>query len=187
MNAKVFDRFRRPAVFIAVNLLAAAGAYAIAVDPIVTVIQERHQQIDQKAQAFVRMASLVEREQLIENVAKESDEVLKRSFLQGESSTMLNADLLSRLRQSADRHQVSFNSVASLPQRNWHNQVLASARVEFVASSLKASELLADLEAGQPFLFIHSAKLTAAASQDGGEETVAVALEVYGATRWHEK
>jgi hypothetical protein len=81
---------------------------------------------------------------------------------------------------------VSFNSVASLPQRKWLGQTLVSARVEFVASSLKTSELLTEIETGLPFLFIHSAKLSAPSRSEGGEETVAVALEVYGATQWRD-
>jgi hypothetical protein len=76
--------------------------------------------------------------------------------------------------------------VASLPQQKWLGQMLVSARVEFVASSLKASELLTEIESGLPFLFIHSAKLSASPRSEGGEETVAVALEVYGATRWRD-
>lgn len=177
---------RRSTVFLAVNALVLAAIYLIAVEPAITTVQDRYQFIEQKAQTFVRMASMVERRQMIDDVARDSDELLRQSFVQGDTLTMLNADLLAQLRRSADRYQIAFNSVASLPQRKWLSQMMVSARVEFVASSLRTSAFLNEIETALPFLFIHSAKLTALPKQDGGEEIVTVALEVYGATRWQD-
>lgn len=186
MSADRFSNWLRPAIFVGVNLIGLLSLYLVAIDPIVTFLQDRHQEIDRKAQTFVRMASLLERQQLISSVADESEIVSTQPFLQGETPSMLNADLLAKLRQLGERHRISFNSVASQPQRKWLGHVLVGARVEFVASSLQASELLAEIESSLPFLFVHSARLSAAQKPDGGEETVAVALEIYGATRWRE-
>jgi hypothetical protein len=177
---------RRPVIFLGANLVLLLIVYFIAVDPVVTFMQERHHEIDRKAQAFVRMASLIERQQSISSGVDEPAGVSTQPFLQGETPSILNADLLAKLRQSAERHHVSFISVASQPHRKWLGHVLVGARVEFVASSRQTTELLTEIEASLPFLFVHSARLAASPKPDGGEEVVAVALEIYGATRWRE-
>ena len=186
MSTDRMGRLRRPAIFLGVNLSVLLIVYFVAVDPVMTFMQERQLEIDRKAQAFVRMASLLERQQLISSGVDEPAGVSTQPFLHGETPSMLNADLLAKLRQSAERHHVSFNSVASQPPRKWLGHVLVGARVEFVASSRQTTELLTEIEAGLPFLFLHSARLAASPKPDGGEEMVAVALEIYGATRWRE-
>lgn len=170
--------------FIAANALVVAGVYILAVEPAIGTLRERESQIEQSALRLDRLNSALQRKQSIVRLDPVDVEMAARRFLQGTSESLATSDLLTRLRQVADDHAVSFSSVTALPSRSWSGRQLVGARIEFAAATPRAAEVLAGIEEGVPFLFVHSVKLSALVGAESTRDRLGVIIEVYGVTRW---
>ncbi|MCC6890686.1 MAG: hypothetical protein IT536_19350 [Hyphomicrobiales bacterium] len=180
-----FEDRRQPSVlFFGTSALALLLFYLVAVGPFMDLMADQRERIDRVATKALRMDALIERKAAIASMDSASAVRSTEAFLQGDGLSQLNANMLAKLRQVAESHEIVFNSMASQPQRTWNGAVFVGARVEFTATSLQASRFMSALESGTPFLFIHAAKLSAVARPQEPEETVAATLEIYGATRW---
>lgn len=174
----------RFSAFVAANALAVAGVYILAIEPAIAALQERESRIEQSAIRLEQLRSALVRKQSMSKLdANEIEQATKR-FLQGSNESLSTADLLTRLRQVADDHAVSFSSVTTLPSRNWLGRQLVGARIEFAAATPRVAEVMAGIEEDTCFLFIRSARLTTPIEAASRAERLGVIIEVYGVTRW---
>lgn len=171
-------------VFVAANALAVAGVYILAVEPAIRTLRGRESQIEQSALRLEHLNSALQRKQSIVKLDPVEVEMATRRFLQGTSESLATSDLLTRLRQVADDHAVSFSSVTTLPSRSWSGRQLVGARIEFAAATPRAAQVLAGIEDGAPFLFVRSVKLSALVESESARDRLGVIIEVYGVTRW---
>lgn len=178
---KTWTRF---AVFITANGLALAGIYILLVEPGLEMLRDQERRIKQNSLVLEHLNSTLTRKQSISSLDPIETERAAQRFLQGNTENLLNADLLTRLRQIADGHAVSFSSVTNLAPRDWFGRQLVGARVEFTAPTQRVAELLSSIEDGSSFLFIRSVKLATAGESDASEKRLGVSIEVYGVTRW---
>ena len=181
---KQIKTWARFAVFVTANGLALAGIYIFLVEPGFEFLRDQERQIKQNALVLEHLHSNLRRKQSISSLDPIETEKAAQRFLQGNTENLLNADLLTRLRQIADAHSVSFSSVTNLPPRDWIGRQLVGARVEFTAPTQRVAELLSNMEDGPSFLFIRSAKLATVGEGDASEKRLGVSIEVYGVTRW---
>jgi hypothetical protein len=172
----------RPAVFIAANGAAALVLGLALIRPGIDFLQDQRRRIEQGALALERVRSTIARNEAASAIGPEQIEAAARRFIQGNSEGLQNADLLGRLRQTADEQGVSLGSATTLPPRQWAERRLVGARVEFNASTERAARVLADLEYGPALLFVERAKLSP--NPEEGDDSVAVTVEVYGVAQW---
>lgn len=184
MTIQSASRWRRGFAFLAANALLLAGVYFVLLGPLIDIWADQQRQIERRSAMLARMNSLLERKPLIASQAGAAQQWTSGSFLQGETLTQLNSDFLARLRQLAERHQISFSSLASRPPRAWRGYEFVGAQIEFTAPSARASAVLAEIDHGLPLMFVHSARLSAPARGGTGEEAISASLEIYGATQW---
>ena len=105
-------------------------------------------------------------------------------LVSGENEGPLSADLLTRIRRSADDHCVRLTSIATLPPRDWNGRQLVAARIEFTASAEQAAKLLLDIEEGPSLLFIGRARLSAPSEERPDAEGVTASVDIYGVPEW---
>ncbi|MGO4737538.1 type II secretion system protein GspM [Bosea sp. 2KB_26] len=170
--------------FVAANGLILAGIYLFMIDPALQILRDQETQITQNAVMIEHLGSAVARRQSLSALRPEDVDGARRRFLQGDTESLSTADLLTRLREVADQHAVSFNSVATLPARNWSGHRMIGARVEFTAATPRIAEVLSSLEDGSSFFFIRNAKLTAPSEAEAIDNKLGVTIEIYGVTRW---
>jgi hypothetical protein len=171
-------------VFVAGNSLALAGVYILAIEPAIEALRERESRIEQSAIRLEQLRSAVARKQSMSKLDANEIEHATKRFLQGSNESLSTADLLTRLRQVADDHAVSFSSVTTLPSRNWFGRQLVGARIEFATGTPRVAEVMAGIEEETCFLFIRSARLTSPDEAASNAERLGVIIEVYGVTRW---
>ena len=173
----------RLAGFVGLNGLALALVAIAAAEPLVTMLSQQRQRIEL---GVVRLARAEAARARGEAVAALDPELVERAltrFLQGDSSSLLNADLLTRLRQAAETDGISLTSVTSLPDRLWLGRKLVGARIELTGATGKVAALMSRIEDGRSLLFILRAKLSPA-GETGARDDVTASLDVFGVTRW---
>jgi hypothetical protein len=184
MRANVM-KWGRFGLFLGANALAVVGLGLIVAEPGIELLREQRARIEQGSARLDQAQSLIAREALMAAIEPAEIEQASQRFVQGESGSLANADLLTRLRQAGEQKGVSFTSVTTLPPRERSGRQFAGARIEFAAPTRRTAELLSHIEDGQSFLFITRAKLSAAVESDAADGVVVAMVDVYGATRGH--
>jgi|GEM_PF-1408584 len=106
-------------------------------------------------------------------------------YLKGESEPIRAANLQTVLAELAGRAGIRFHSARTLPQRERDDARTVGVGVQFTCAIEQLRQLLFDIEAGKPFLFVeglHVRPVAAFAQRDrelGG--LLEVHLEIYGA------
>jgi len=176
--------WRRFILFCTGNVLVAILLYALTLQPALDYLQEQRSSIEERKFALSRAAALVKRRDLILQMRRDADQLMITPFVQGESPGLRSAELLGKLRQLAEGHNMAFGSVTTLPAREWEGFEFVGARIEVTALSSDMAAMLSSIEGGWPFLFIHSVKLARQTAPETADDRVAAALEIYGATAW---
>jgi hypothetical protein len=166
--------------FLAAHAGAAAGVWIFVVAPGLGLLEEQRRGIERTAAALEQASAVLARQDRLAASPVPADGDADR-FLNGGSASLIEADLITRLRQAAEPSAVTFNSAAPLPPLSWSGRTLTGAQVEFTASTQQAAEILSRVEDGRSFLFIRRARLMAASDSESG--SAGVLLEVYGAAR----
>ena len=174
----------RSIVFIGGNAAVLAALYALLLSPARDLLQDQQSRIEQAGPRLEQARSSRARNDAVSALDPAAISSVALWFLQGETASLLNADLLTRLRQVAENHGVSFTSVAALPEREWLGRQLIGARVEFSATNRRVAEVLSAIEHGRSFLFIRRAQLSAASEKEASDGTIIANIEVYGVTGW---
>jgi Type II secretion system (T2SS), protein M subtype b len=176
-------KWGRFVLFVLANGLAVAGLCVLFSTPAIDLLQEQRVRIEQGSALLQQASSVIARASLIAAIEPAEIEQAAQRFVHGESGSLANADLLTRLRQAGEEKGVSFSSVTTLPPREWSGRQLAGARIEFTAPTPRAAELLSHIEDGPSFLFITRAKLSAARESEADDGTVAAMVDVYAVMR----
>jgi hypothetical protein len=181
-NAMKWGRF---GLFLGANALAVAGLGVLVAEPAIELLREQRARIEQGSTRLDQAQALMAREAALAAIEPAEIEQASQRFVQGDSASLANADLLTKLRQAGEQKGVSFSSVTTLPPRERFGRQFAGARIEFSAPTRRAAELLSHIEDGPSFLFIARAKLSAAVESDAADGVVVAMVDVYGATRGH--
>jgi hypothetical protein len=174
----------RSIIFLGVNGLLVALVHLLLVVPAANLLQDQRQRIEQGTLALEQARSVIARNEAISSVSPADIEAAAQRFIQGNRESLLDVDLLHRLRQLAEGQGVSFRSITPLPPREWLARRLVGARIEFAAPAEQAAAFLSSIEQGPSLLFIHQAALSP--DREGGTDTIALILEVYGVAQWSE-
>ncbi|WP_132254001.1 type II secretion system protein GspM [Methylobacterium segetis] len=181
----------RFAVFLGCNALALLLVSGLILSPALGLLSDQQEAIARMEPRLEQARSAIARAAALSEQDPATLQDLAQRFVQGETESLLQADLLLRLREIAESHGVAFASVASLPEREAMGRRVVGARIEFQASDHRAAALLSSLERGPAFLFIRNAQLSAAGAQlsasgaeEPGEDAVSVSVEVYGVAGW---
>jgi hypothetical protein len=174
----------RPIAFVTANAAAVLLLCLAVVAPAIDFLQDQRRMIEQGALTLERTRAAIARNEAVSAIAPVQIEAAAQRFVRGDGEGLQNADLLGRLRQAAEEHGVSLGSAATLPPRTWSDRRLVGARVDFVAPTERAARFLSSLEYGPALIFIDRATLSP--DREGGEDTIAGTVEVYGVTQWPE-
>jgi hypothetical protein len=174
----------RSTIFLGANGVLVALVYLLLVVPAVDLLQDQRWRIEQGTLALEQARSVIARNEAISSVSPADVEAAAQRFIQGNRESLLDVDLLRRLRQLAGEQGVSFRSITPLPPREWLARRLVGARIEFAAPAGQAAAFLMSIEHGPSLLFIHQAALSP--DREGGTDTLALTLEVYGVAQWSE-
>jgi hypothetical protein len=174
--------------FMTMNGLVLGGIYFFVIGPCLELLSDQQALIEKRTQTLEQVKSVIARNRLIASIDPGQIEAASSRFLQGDSESLLSANLLKRLRQIAEAKGVSLSSVAMLPAREWFDRRLVGTRVEFSGSTQDVAGVLSAIEHGASLFFINHAKLSQVKGTDDGaaDDAVAVTIEVYGATQWPE-
>jgi hypothetical protein len=179
---KVWSRF---IAFAAANGVALIGVYLLVIEPGLELLARQQDQIERRTRTLEQVRSVISRNRTIATIEPSRVEAAAQRFLQGDSESLLSADLLKRLRQVADQQGMSLSSVALLPPQEWFDRRLVGARIEFAGPTKNVANVLSSIEHGPSLFFIKNAKLSQARSVHGAaaDDTVLAIIEVYGVTR----
>ncbi|MER2263859.1 type II secretion system protein GspM [Methylobacterium oxalidis] len=170
--------------FLGCNALALLLVSGLILSPALGLLSDQQEAIARMGPRLEQARSAIARDAALSEQDPAAIRDVAHRFVQGESESLLQADLLLRLREIAESHGVSFTSVAGLPEREAMGRRAVGARIEFQASDHRVAALLSSLERGPAFLFIRRAQLSAAGSEELGEDAVTASVEVYGVTGW---
>jgi hypothetical protein len=184
-SLKAWSRF---IAFIAANGLALVCVYLLVIEPSLGLLTRQKDEIEQRTRNLEQVRSVIARNRTIASIDPGQIEAAAQRFLQGDSESLLSADLLRRLRQAAEEQSMALNSVALLPPREWFDRRLVGARIEFSGPTKNVVNVLSSIEHGSSLFFINNAKLSQARSPDGAaaDDAVSAVIEVYGVARWPE-
>jgi hypothetical protein len=171
-------------VFLAVHGVALMALYAAVVEPALELLADQHRRIEAGTMRLEQAAAAAARHDLVAALDPADIERAAQRFVSGENDGLRNADLLTRIRKSADEHGVRLTSIATLPPRGWNGRQLVAARIEFTASAEQAAKLLLDIEEGSSLLFIGRARLSAPAEEQPDAESVTASVDIYGVPEW---
>jgi Type II secretion system (T2SS), protein M subtype b len=176
-------KWLRLAGFAGLNGLALAVVVVAVAEPFVSMLREQRERIEFSVVRLARAEAATARHEAVAALDPDLVERAEARFLQGDASSLLHADLLTRLRQAAESEGVGLTSVTSLPDRLWLGRKVVGARIELTGATGKVAAIMARIEDGRSLLFILRAKLSPAA-ETGTRDEVTASLDVFGVTRW---
>jgi hypothetical protein len=171
-------------VFLGGNALALAALYLLLFSPVRDFLADQQSRIEQIGPRLEQARSTLARNQALASLDAAELSAGTQRFIQGDSVSLLNADLLTRLRHLGDQHGVSFSSVTTLSQREWRGRKLVGAKIEFSGKTREIAEFVAATENGRSYLFITRAQLSPLADRDSFGGTMTANLEIYGVSGW---
>jgi len=171
-------------VFLAVHGAILMALYAAVAEPALDVLADQRRRIEAGTMKLEQAAAAAARNDLVAGLDPAAIERAAQRFVSGENDGLRNADLLTRIRRSADEHGIRLTSIATLPPRGWNGRQLVAARVEFTASTEQAAKLLSEIEQGPSLLFIGRARLSAPAEEQSDAESVTASVDIYGVSEW---
>jgi hypothetical protein len=170
-------------VFVGANALCLAAIYALVLFPAWEYLHNQRLAIEYRLSRLEQGKAALARNTATSGLLQSRLTGAAARFVQGDDASLLNNDLLTRLRKIAEGRGGVFASLATLPPHEWLGRQLVGARIEFSGTSRMVSDILTDIEDGQCFLFVQKAHFTAA-KMDGADETISISLEIYGVTGW---
>jgi hypothetical protein len=184
-SLKTWSRF---IAFVAANGLALVCVYLLVIEPALGLLTRQRDEIEQRTRVLEQVRSVIARNRMIASIDPSQIEAAAQRFLQGDSESLLSADLLRRLRQAAEEQGMALSSVSLLPPREWFDRRLVGARIEFSGPTKNVANVLSSIEHSPSLFFINNAKLSQARSPEGAaaDDAVSAVIEVYGVTRWQE-
>jgi hypothetical protein len=174
----------RFALFLGANGLGLILLAALAITSGAELLQEQRKRIDASLSIIERAALVKDKEASLSSVDPADIQAASRLFLYGKTTSLLSAELLSRLRSAGDKHGIAFSSVSTLPEREWQGRRFVGVRVEFSAATQQAADFLLAIEDGAPFLVSSETRLSGVSERTGAYEDVTAVVDVYGAARW---
>jgi len=178
------NRWIRFAVFLAVHGAILTALYAAVVEPALELLADQRRRIEAGTMRLEQAAAAAARHDLVAALDPADVERAAQRFVSGENDGLRNADLLTRIRRSADERGVRLTSIATLPPHGWNGRQLVAARIEFTASAEQVAKLLSDIEEGPSLLFIGRARLSAPAEERPDGEGVTASVDIYGVPEW---
>jgi hypothetical protein len=170
-------------LFIGANILALAALYLVLFRPAWDFVADQRARIEDIGPRLEQARASLDRGRAVLSLDPELSSAAER-FVQGETLSIRNADLLTRLRKLGEEHGLSFSSVATLPERDWQGRKLVGARVEFSGTTRRVADLVLAVESGRSYLFISRAQLSPSSERDGTADTIGANLEIYGVSTW---
>jgi Type II secretion system (T2SS), protein M subtype b len=177
-------RWTRFGVFLAVHGVILMALYAAVVDPALELLADQRRRIEAGTMRLEQASAAAARNDLVAALDPSDVERAAQRFVSGGNDGLRNADLLTRIRRSADEHGVRLTSIATLPPRGWNGRQLVAARIEFTASAEQAAKLLLHIEEGPSLLFIGRARLSAPSEERPDAEGVTASVDIYGVPEW---
>jgi hypothetical protein len=170
--------------FLGGNALALAALYLLLFCPVRDFLADQQSRIEQIGPRLDQARSTLARNRALSSLDAAELSAGTQRFMQGESNSLLNADLLTRLRQLGEQHGATFSSVTTLPEREWRGRKLVGAKLEFAGKTRQVADLVAAIENGRSYLFVTRAQLSASADQDAIGGTITASLDIYGVSGW---
>jgi hypothetical protein len=98
-SLKTWSRF---IAFVAANGLALVCVYLLVIEPALGLLTRQRDEIEQRTRVLEQVRSVIARNRMIASIDPSQIEAAAQRFLQGDSESLLSADLLRRLRQAAE-------------------------------------------------------------------------------------
>jgi hypothetical protein len=174
-------RWPRLAIFLTLNGLAVLAFGLLAVEPVFELLRTQRARIDAATVLLRQAAVAAERSRTLEALEPAAVEEAATRLIRGDSVSLLQADLLTRLRRIGEEQGVAFTRVLPLAPRKWHHRTLVGARIEFTGTTEQAAAILMTIEHGATLLFVQGAKFASADMGEGNSpQQVEAVIEVYG-------
>jgi hypothetical protein len=179
----------RRAVFLSVNILAAACVYFLVVDPVRRWMEGRAEDIAGRRMTLSRYEAVSAQERAVQDFAKQvADSNARGELIAGATSGIVNANLQARLKSLAEAAKVTVRSIQMLPIKTLRGAALVGAKLEVVAPVEPLHRLARALEGEPPLLLVTAATLRGqpafwgpvAAKSAPEEQNIDAQFEVYG-------
>jgi general secretion pathway protein M len=184
------DRRLRRAMFVALNLAAGFGMFALFIMPVDDLLSARDARIAEQRLLLARLTAIARREPAVQAAARETAEQLKRGeLLIGPNEGVINADLQTRIKTITEQAGARLRSVQGLPAITSEQMRYVGARLDMHGSLQAIQRALHAIETGRPYLFVTSAAIRPSLNaQNPREEPVIEArLDVVGAMQVGER
>lgn len=184
MSPPAVTQWLRFGIFLGANLAVAAAVLMTLAGPAMDLLADQRRQLDAGILRLQQATAAANRSEQIANIDPAVVDRAFQRFLQGESESLLAADLQTRLRERATASGLSFSSIATLPPRDWNGYHLIGTRIELSGPSEAVARFMSSLEGGSSLLFVQRAKLSMQGQAEADAAAVSVSMDIYGATLW---
>lgn len=180
--------YLRKITFLALNLLVGSCLLALIVVPARDFFVERDARIAERGAVLARLSALVARGPDVEAAAVAmAEEESRGELLIGSNDGVINADLQTRLKATAEQAGARVRSVQGLPVRTVKQMRMIGARLEIFGTHRAIRSVSHAIESGLPYLFVTAATLRPSPPLHGpsarDEPMIEARLDVLGAIR----
>lgn len=179
------SKLARRALFVAVNLAAAALVYALLAAPVVRLLDEGAEAIAERRATLARYEAIGAQEDAVrEYVKKVKDGNARGELIEGASEGIVDANLQARLKSWAEGAGVGVRSIQALPIKALRGSPLIGARLDVTGTIESVHALVRALESEAPLLLVTTAAMRQQSSfwQLGAQpkQNVEAHFDVYG-------